>query len=84
MTVRESCVVGLSPPPVAVIVTVAAPRVAVEVAVNETVTVHVGLHGLFVNVAVTPVGRPEAEKVTGVVVPATSVAVIEDVALVDP
>lgn len=60
-------------------VTVDVPRVAVTVAENETVTVQVGLHGLFVNVAVTPEGRPVAENVTGEVVPLTSVAVIEDV-----
>jgi hypothetical protein len=58
--------------------TVVVPRVAVGVAENNTVMVHVGLHGLFVKVAVTPVGNPEAEKVTGEVVPLTSVAVIED------
>ena len=83
-TVSESWVVGLSPPPVAVIVTVTVPRVAVAVAVNDRVTVHVGLHGLFVKVAVTPVGRADVENVTEVVVPAPSVAVIEDVGLVDP
>jgi hypothetical protein len=60
------------------------PRVAVAVAVNETVTVQVGLHGLFVKVAVTPVGRAEVENVTGVVVPDDRVAVIEEVRLVEP
>jgi len=40
------------------------PREAVAVAENETVTVQVGLHGLLVKVAVTPVGRAVAEKVT--------------------
>ncbi len=64
--------------------TVAVPRVAVAVAENDTVTVHVGLHGLFVKVAVTPVGRPEAENMTGVVDPLTSVASIDDDALDDP
>jgi hypothetical protein len=38
--------------------------VAVAVAVNETVTVQVGLQGLLVKVAVTPVGSAEVEKVT--------------------
>ena len=60
------------------------PRVAVSVAENETVTVHVGLHGLLVNVAVTPLGRPDAEKDTDVVVPLTSVASIEEDELVLP
>ena len=53
-------------------------------AVKEIVTLHVGLHGLFVNVAVTPEGSPVALKVTPVVVPLTSVAVIDDVELVAP
>jgi hypothetical protein len=66
------------------IVIVAEPRVAVDVAENETVTVQVGLHGLFVNVAVTPVGRPDAENVTDAVVPLTIVASIDDEELVDP
>lgn len=64
--------------------TVTVPTAAVPVAENETVTVQVGLHGLFVKVAVTPVGRPEAENVTAAVVPLTSVPVIDDDALVDP
>ena len=83
-TVNDREVVGLIPPPVAVIVTVTVPRVAVAVAENETVTVQVGLQGLLVKAAVTPDGSPDAEKVTGVVVPATSVASIEDEELVEP
>ncbi len=51
---------------------------AVASAEKDTVTVQVGLHGLFVNVAVTPVGRPEAENVTEAVVPLTRVATIDD------
>jgi len=58
--------------------------VAVEVAENETVTVQVGLQGLLVNVAVTPVGRPDTEKVTAAVVPLTRVASIDDEGLVEP
>ena len=61
----------LAPPPAALMVTVAAPKVAVAVAEKETVAVHVGVHGLFVNVAVTPVGNPEAVNVTGTVEPLT-------------
>ena len=66
------------------IVTLNVPGVAVESAVNETETVHVGAHGLFVNVADTPVGRPDAEKVTGVVVPVARVAVMDANWLVEP
>ena len=63
---------------------VTVPSAAVAVAANDTVTEQVGLHGLFVNVAVTPVGRPDAEKVTPVVVPLTSVAVTVEAELEDP
>ena len=72
------------PPPEASIETVAWPVVAVAVAVKDTVTVQVGLHGLFVKLAVTPVGSPVAEKVTPVVVPLARVASIEDEPLVAP
>ena len=64
--------------------TVTVPKVAVPVAENETVTVHVGLHGLLVKVAVTAVGNADVENVTPAVVPLTSVAVIDDVRLVAP
>ncbi len=60
------------------------PKAAVAVAEKATVTVHVALQGLFVKVAVTPVGRPEAEKVTPVAVPLTRVASTEDEELVEP
>jgi len=63
---------------------VTVPKAAVDVAENDTVTVHVGLHGLLVNVAVTPVGRPDAENVTEAVVPLTRVASIDDDELVEP
>jgi hypothetical protein len=59
--------------------------VAVAVAANDTVTVHVGLHGLLVKVAVTPVGSAEVEKVTDCVrAPVFRVAVIDEVGLVEP
>jgi hypothetical protein len=83
LTVKESVAEWVAPPPVPVIVTVTVPVVAVGVAENETVIVHVGLHGLFVNVAVTPVGSADVEKVTEPL-PLTSVAVIEDEGLVAP
>lgn len=74
----------LTPPPSALIVTLVVPRTAVAVAENETVTVHVGLHGLLAKVAVTPLGRADVEKVTGVVVPVIIVALIDDDRLVLP
>ena len=77
-TVSERVVVWLAPPPAAVMVTVACPRVAPLVAENETVTVHVGPHGLLVKLAVTPLGRPVAENVTGTGLPVEIVAVIDD------
>jgi len=83
-TVNERLVEWLALPPAALIVTVAVPRVAVAVAEKDTVTVQVGLHGLFAKVAVTPVGSPEAENVIGAVVPLTRVAVIEEDELVEP
>ncbi len=83
-TVNDTLVEWVAPPPEAPIVTVLVPRVAEPVAENETVTVHVGLQGLLVNVAVTPLGRPEAEKVTEAVVPLTRVASMEDEELVLP
>ena len=60
------------------------PRVAVAVAENDTMTVQVGLHGLLVKVAVTPVGRPDALNVTLVVDPLTKVASIDEEELVEP
>ncbi len=84
MTVRLIVVEWLAPPPEAVMVMVKVPVVADAEAANETVTVHVGLHGLFVNVGVTPEAWPEAENVTELVEPLVSVAVIEDEPLVPP
>ncbi len=72
------------PPPEVSIVTVLVPAVALGDATNETVAVHVGLHGLLVNVAVTPLGRPDAENVTEEVVPLAKVAVIVATGLVEP
>ena len=60
------------------------PTVAVEVAENDTVAVQMGSQGLFLKVAVTPLGSPDAEKVTGPVVPETSVALIDEDGLVEP
>ncbi len=65
------------------IVTVLVPTVAVAVAENETVTIHVGLHGLLVKVAVTPLGNPDAEKVIELL-PLTRVAIIDDDGLEAP
>ncbi len=60
------------------------PRVAVAVAENDTVTVQVGVHGLFVKVAVTPEERDEAENATCADVPLTRVVTIDEVGLVAP
>jgi len=84
VTVKDNEVEWLAPPPETSIDTVAVPKVAVAVAEKDTVTVQVGLHGLFVKSAVTPVGRPEAENVTAVDVPLTKVASMEDDELVEP
>ncbi len=84
VTVNDNVVEWLAPPPDALIVTVLAPRVAEAVAENETVTVQVGLHGLLVKVAVTPVGRFDAENVTGIAVPLARVATMEDDGLAKP
>jgi len=85
-TVSDRGTVWVAPPPVALIVTALVPRVAVAVAEKETVTVQVGLHGLLVKVAVTPLGRDDAtaENVMGAVVPLTKVAIIDDAGLVEP
>jgi hypothetical protein len=70
-TVRATLVVWVNDPDVPVIVTLAVPVVAVELAVNVTTLVDVV--GLVPNVAVTPAGRPDADKVTLPVKPLTGV-----------
>ncbi len=84
VTVNDNVVEWVAPPPDALIVTVLVPTVAEAVAENETVTVQVGLHGLLVKVAVTPVGRFDAENVTCIAVPLARVATIDDDGLVEP
>ena len=83
-TVSDNVWAWVAPPPVAVTVTVVVPGVAVEVAENEMVIVQLGLQGLLVKVAVTPVGSADVENVTGAVAPAARVATIEDEGLDDP
>jgi hypothetical protein len=83
-TVKDKNVIWVTPPPEALIVTEAGPVAAVAVAENDTVIGQVGLHGLLVKIAVTPVGKPDAEKVTGAVVPLSRVAVIDEDELVEP
>lgn len=61
-TVRETVVTCDRPPDVPVMVTVTVPRAAVLPAVSVSVLEAVVLLGL--NVAVTPLGRPEAERLT--------------------
>lgn len=71
--VREIVVVCVSEPEVAVMVTVAVPVVAVELAVNVTELVEAV--GLVPKAAVTPEGKPEADNVTLPVNPPEGVTV---------
>jgi hypothetical protein len=70
----------MSEPEVPVIVTVAAPVVAVveavSVRVEVTVPFAVGVTGLVENAAVTPLGRPEALRVVAELKPPVLVMVI--------
>src|SRR5437762_2790081 len=52
------------------------PVVVVDGVEMVNVLVHAGLHDVVLNPAVAPLGTPEAENVTGCVVPACKVAVI--------
>jgi len=79
VTVSAMVVVAVSVPEVPVIVTVAAPVVAVALAVSVSTLVLVV--GLVANAAVTPVGRPDAARVTEPVNGLTSVTVIVSVPL---
>jgi hypothetical protein len=72
-TVNAKVVVAVRLPEVPVIVTVADPVVAVLLAVSVTTLVPVV--GLVPNAAVTPLGRPDAARVTLPVNPPTSVTV---------
>src|SRR5712692_7325165 len=74
VTVRVSVVVLLKLPEVPVMVTVAVPMVAVLPAVSVKVLVPVVLAGL--KEAVTPLGRPEADKLTVPANPFWGVSVI--------
>jgi hypothetical protein len=73
-TVSARVVVAVKLPEVPVIVTVADPVVAVLLAVSVSTLVPVV--GLVPNAAVTPLGRPDAARVTLPVNPPTSVTVI--------
>ncbi len=73
LMVSEMVVVCVSVPDVPVIVTVAVPVVAVELAVKVTTLVEVV--GFVPKLAVTPLGRPEAESVTDPVNPPEGVTV---------
>ena len=73
-TVNASVVVAVRLPEVPVIVTVAFPVVAVLLAVSVSTLVPVV--GLVLNAAVTPLGRPDAARVTLPVNPFTSLTVI--------
>lgn len=80
LTVRAMVVVWVRLPEVPVTVTVAAPVVAVLLAVSVNVLVLVVLAGL--KLAVTPLGRPEAARLTEPVKPLTGVTVMVLVPLV--
>jgi hypothetical protein len=69
LMVKGMAMLTLCVPEVAVTVTVDAPRVAVLLAVRVSTLVEVV--GLVPNVAVTPVGRPDAERVALLVAPVT-------------
>ena|SRR5882672_4515218 len=73
MMLSGSVVVFVSAPDVPVIVTVAAPTVAVASAVSVTAW---GAFGLAPTVAVTPAGNPDADKLTLPVNPPDGVTVI--------
>ena len=77
-TVSDKVVERLAPPPKALIVTVLVPRAAEAVAEKETMTTHGGLHGLFVNVAVTPLRKSDVQNVTRVVTPLERLSVMEN------
>lgn len=79
MTVSAMVAVAVNVPEVPVIVTVAAPTAAVALAVR--VSTLVLATGLVANAAVTPVGRPDAARVTGPVNGLTSVTVMVSEAL---
>ncbi len=83
-TVRDIVVECVAPPPLAPMVMVDVPVVALAIAEKDTVTEQVGVHGLFVKVEVTPLGNAEVENITDDAVPLTRVAVIDDVELVLP
>ena len=74
LTVRARVVVAVRLPEVPVMVTVAAPVVAVALAVNVSTLVPVV--GFVPNAAVTPLGRPDAARVTLPVNPFRSVTLI--------
>jgi hypothetical protein len=81
-TVSETVVVAVKLPDVPVMVTVAAPVVAVLLAVRVSVLVE--LVGFVLNAAVTPLGRPDAARVTLPENPPRSVTVIVLVAPLPP
>jgi hypothetical protein len=74
VTVRETVVICDKLPDVPVMVTVTVPRTAVPLAVRVSVLVAVVLPGL--KVAVTPLGRPEAERLTPLLKPFSGLTVI--------
>jgi hypothetical protein len=76
-TARENEAVRTTGPAVPVMVIVDVANGVVADVTIVTVLAHGGLQVAGLKVAVAPPGRPEAEKVTGVVAPAVSVVLIE-------
>ena len=79
VTVSATAVDAVSEPEVPVIVTVEFPAEAELLAANVTTLVPVA--GLVPNVAVTPLGKPDAARVTAPVKPPASITLIVSVAL---
>ena len=80
LMVRVSVVVRIRAPAVPVIVTVTGPTGVVAAVVIVIVVLHAGLQLVGENDADAPVGRPDAEKITGCGAPETNAAEIVDVA----
>lgn len=78
--------VWVAPLPEALMVTRVVPSAALDVVMKDRVTVHVGMHGLFVKTGVTPDGSGDVTaNATGLLeAPNASVAVIEAEGLVEP
>ena len=77
VTIRLKVVVRTTEPDVPVTVTAVVPAGVELLVVRVIVVVQVGVHPVGLKLALAPLGRPEAVKSTGVVVPVIKVAVTE-------